>query len=187
MLADGETGPRHTLQAFRVGSTAAEDLHKRNVTFCVTYDCFDCFALCLHSLPQLLNPAVAGSCCVYRCIHLAPSCFPVGMVTLLNTCVPLLLPLHLLPVQYGTQDITLSAAEQLVDRSQTRAIADSLKWLQARLKQQQQPGVGSKTLHQWLVELEALFDAQVSNSRLMAMQQVCKSHRKVNSFSPVCV
>jgi predicted metal-dependent hydrolase len=62
-------------------------------------------------------------------------------------------------LQYGNQDVTLSAAEQLVDRSQTRAVADTLKWLQARLKQQQQQG--GKTLRQWLDELEAAFDQQV--------------------------
>ena len=68
----------------------------------------------------------------------------------------------LLVLQYGSQDITLSAAEQLVDRSQTRAVADALKWLQARLKQQPpQQQQGGKTLRQWLEELEAAFDTQV--------------------------
>lgn len=64
-------------------------------------------------------------------------------------------------LQYGSQDVMLSAAEQLVDRSQTRAVADALKWLQARLKQQQQQQ-GGKTLRQWLDDLEAAFDQQVS-------------------------
>lgn len=64
----------------------------------------------------------------------------------------------LLLLQYGTQDVQLSAAEQLVDRSQTRAVAEALKWLQARLKQQQQQGL---TLRQWLDQLEAAFDQQV--------------------------
>jgi len=41
--------------------------------------------------------------------------------------------LLLLLMQYGDQDIQLAAAEQLVDRSQTRAVAESLKWLQARV------------------------------------------------------
>jgi predicted metal-dependent hydrolase len=64
-------------------------------------------------------------------------------------------------LQYGDQDIQLSAAEQLVDKSQTRAVADALKWLQAQLQrqQQQQPG---KTLLQWLMELDAAIDQQVS-------------------------
>lgn len=86
---------------------------------------------------------------------------------------PLHLPLpHNPHKQYGAQDVQLSAAEQLVDRSQTRAVADAMKWLQARLKQQQpQPqqqggggGGGGKTLRQWLLELEAAFDTQVGGS-----------------------
>jgi predicted metal-dependent hydrolase len=65
-------------------------------------------------------------------------------------------------LQYGSQDVHLSAAEQLVDRSQTRAVADAMKWLQARLKQQHpQQQQGGKTLRQWLEELEAAFDQQV--------------------------
>lgn len=66
-------------------------------------------------------------------------------------------------LQYGSQDVHLSAAEQLVDRSQTRAVADAMKWLQARLNQQhpQQQQQGGKTLRQWLEELEAAVDQQV--------------------------
>jgi len=70
-------------------------------------------------------------------------------------------------LQYGSQDVQLSAAEQLVDRSQTRAVADAMKWLQARLKQQpqqhqqQQQQQQGKSLRQWLDELEAAFDQQV--------------------------
>lgn len=60
----------------------------------------------------------------------------------------------------------LSAAEQLVDRSQTRAVADALKWLQARLKQHPQQQQGGKTLRQWLEELDAAFDQQVLPSML---------------------
>jgi hypothetical protein len=66
-------------------------------------------------------------------------------------------------MQYGDQDVQLSAAEQLVDRSQTRAVADALKWLQAQLqRQQQQQQHGGKTLLQWLHELDAAIDQQVS-------------------------
>lgn len=77
-------------------------------------------------------------------------------------CLLLCLSLLLL-LQYGSQDVQLSAAEQLVDRSQTRAVADAMKWLQARLKQAhpQQQQQGGKTLRQWLEELEAAFDQQV--------------------------
>jgi transposase len=64
-------------------------------------------------------------------------------------------------LQYGAQDVMLSAAEQLVDRSQTRAVADALKWLQTRLKQQPQQQQGGKTLRRWLEELDAAFDQQV--------------------------
>lgn len=68
----------------------------------------------------------------------------------------------LVALQYGNQDVQLSAAEQLVDRSQTRAVADAMKWLQARLKQQHpQQQQGGKTLRQWLEDLEAAFDQQV--------------------------
>jgi hypothetical protein len=70
----------------------------------------------------------------------------------------------MLLLQYGNQDVQLSAAEQLVDRSQTRAVADAMKWLQARLKQMHphpQQQQGGKTLGQWLEELEAAFDQQV--------------------------
>lgn len=61
--------------------------------------------------------------------------------------------------QYGEQDVMLGAAEQLVERSQTHAIADALKWLQAGLlRQDSTAGVGRKTLAQWLAELEAAID-----------------------------
>ncbi|WIA16375.1 hypothetical protein OEZ85_013071 [Tetradesmus obliquus] len=65
-------------------------------------------------------------------------------------------------IQYGDQDIQLSAAEQLVDKSQTRAVADALKWLQAQLQrqQQQQQQQGGKTLLQWLNELDAAIEQQ---------------------------
>jgi hypothetical protein len=68
--------------------------------------------------------------------------------------------------QYGSQDIQLAAAEQLVERSQTRAIADALKWLQARLsaqqqQQQQQQQAQPLALRGWVDQLEAAFDAQV--------------------------
>eukprot|EP00879_Flechtneria_rotunda_P024393 GHRR01025856.1.p1 GENE.GHRR01025856.1~~GHRR01025856.1.p1 ORF type:complete len:308 (+),score=146.12 GHRR01025856.1:1943-2866(+) len=63
-------------------------------------------------------------------------------------------------IQYGTEDIQLLAAAQLVDKSQTRAIADAVKWLQARLHQHQQEQPTGKTLLQWLQDLEAAFDQQ---------------------------
>ncbi|KAF6256247.1 hypothetical protein COO60DRAFT_1640911 [Scenedesmus sp. NREL 46B-D3] len=64
-------------------------------------------------------------------------------------------------IQYGDQDIQLSAAEQLVDRSQTRAVADALKWLQAQLqRQQQQQQQGGRTLLHWLNELDAAIEQQ---------------------------
>jgi hypothetical protein len=59
-------------------------------------------------------------------------------------------------ISYGTQDIQLSAVEQLVDRSQTRAVADAVKWLHARVG-----GGQRKTLSQLLRELDAALDQQV--------------------------
>lgn len=63
-------------------------------------------------------------------------------------------------MQYGDQDIQLSALEQLVDKSQTRAVAEALKWLQAQLSQQQQQQQGG-TLLERLQGLEELLDRQV--------------------------
>lgn len=82
-------------------------------------------------------------------------------------------------LQYGDQDIQLSAAEQLVDKSQTRAIADTLKWLQNRVTQQPQQQQG-KTLLQWLQELDQAINDQVSNQRCLSRSACMRS-----DFHPV--
>jgi hypothetical protein len=41
-------------------------------------------------------------------------------------------------------------------------VADALKWLQAQLQRQQQQQQQEKTLLQWLNELDAAIDQQVS-------------------------
>ncbi|KAI8472241.1 MAG: hypothetical protein J3K34DRAFT_213442 [Monoraphidium minutum] len=62
-------------------------------------------------------------------------------------------------ISYGTQDIQLAAVEQLVDRSQTRAVADALKWLHARINAANGGGGGGRrSLVQLLDELEAAID-----------------------------
>lgn len=72
----------------------------------------------------------------------------------------------LICIQYGDQDVHLSAAEQLVDKSQTRAIADAMRWLQHKLQQQQT----GRTLLQWLQELEAQLDEQVGKELTTGLQ-----------------
>jgi hypothetical protein len=53
-----------------------------------------------------------------------------------------------------------------VDKSQTRAVADALKWLQAQLQRQQQQQ-HAKTLLQWLNALDAAIDQQVNCVRAL--------------------
>ena len=66
--------------------------------------------------------------------------------------------LHL--IQFGDEELQLSGLEQLVDKSQTRAVAEALKWIQKRMGQQQGGG-GGRTLRQLLQELEVALDEEV--------------------------
>ena len=54
-------------------------------------------------------------------------------------------------IQYGDEEIDLSAVEQLVEKSQTRAIVDALSLLRSWLGQDHNRG---KTLRQLLQQLE---------------------------------
>jgi hypothetical protein len=101
------------------------------------------------SLIVKMDPWLPAAC---ACLIHLPACLHICFVCL----------------QYGDQDIQLSAAEQLVDKSQTRAVADALKWLQAQLQRQQQQG--GKTLLQWLNELDAAIDQQVMWTALQQQQ-----------------
>ena len=62
-------------------------------------------------------------------------------------------------IQYGDENIDLSAVEQLVEKSQTRAIADALNVLRLWLGQQQHQ---VKTLAELLQHLEQEVDSKVS-------------------------
>lgn len=62
-------------------------------------------------------------------------------------------------IQYGDEEIDLSAVEQLVEKSQTRAIVDALSLLRSWLGQDHNRG---KTLRQLLQQLE---DAMNSKAR----------------------
>ena len=64
-------------------------------------------------------------------------------------------------IQYGDEEIDLSAVEQLVEKSQTRAIADAISTLKSWLGQQRHQG---KTLAQLLQELEAEMDSKACSS-----------------------
>ncbi|GBF88111.1 hypothetical protein Rsub_00823 [Raphidocelis subcapitata] len=58
-------------------------------------------------------------------------------------------------ISYGAAEIQLTAVEQLVDRSQTRAIAEAVRWVHARV------AAGARgSVAQLLGELEAAMDAQ---------------------------
>ncbi len=54
-------------------------------------------------------------------------------------------------IQFGNEEIDLSAVEQLVEKSQTRAIADAISLLRSWLNREQSQG---KTLRQLLQQLE---------------------------------
>jgi hypothetical protein len=70
--------------------------------------------------------------------------------------------LLLLLLQYGDQDIQLRAATQLVDKSQTHAVASALKWLQAAAVGRRQPhGHQRKSLLELLAELDDVVEQQV--------------------------
>ncbi|CAL5221417.1 g3603 [Coccomyxa viridis] len=60
-------------------------------------------------------------------------------------------------IQYGDEEIDLSAVEQLVEKSQTRAIADAISVLQSWLGQHHNQG---KTLRQLLQQLETDMDSK---------------------------
>ena len=60
-------------------------------------------------------------------------------------------------IQYGDEEIDLSAVEQLVEKSQTRAIADAISLMQSWLGQQKHQG---KTLRQLLQQLEDDMDSK---------------------------
>ncbi len=64
--------------------------------------------------------------------------------------------LHL--IQYGDQDIQLAALEQLVDKSQTRAIGDAIRWLHGRVAA---GGGTQRSLAVLLQELDAAIEQQV--------------------------
>lgn len=64
-------------------------------------------------------------------------------------------------IQYGAEEIDLSAVEQLVEKSQTRAIADAISTLKSWLSQQRHQG---KTLAQLLQQLEADMDSKACSS-----------------------
>ena len=61
-------------------------------------------------------------------------------------------------IQYGNEEIDLSAVEQLVEKSQTRAIADAISLLRSWLGQHQNQ---SKTLRQLLQQLEDEMNSKV--------------------------
>lgn len=69
-------------------------------------------------------------------------------------------------IQYGDEEIDLSAVEQLVEKSQTRAIADAVSLLRQWLGQHQNQG---KTLKQLLRQLEHDMDTQARSSYLCIM------------------
>ena len=67
-------------------------------------------------------------------------------------------------IQYGDEEIDLSAVEQLVEKSQTRAIADAISTLQSWLSQHHNQG---KTLRQLLQQLETEMDSKASSCYTM--------------------
>ncbi len=67
-------------------------------------------------------------------------------------------------IQYGDEEIDLSAVEQLVEKSQTRAIADAISVLQSWLGQHHNQG---KTLRQLLQQLETDMDSKASSRYTM--------------------
>lgn len=71
-------------------------------------------------------------------------------------------------IQYGSEEIDLSAVEQLVEKSQTRAIADAISLLRSWLGQHQNQ---SKTLRQLLQQLEDEMNIKVRPS--MSMHVLC--------------
>ena len=62
-------------------------------------------------------------------------------------------------IQFGDESVELAAVEQLMDKSQTRAVADALNVLRARCAAPNQ--AGRRNLAQLLTALEADMDAQV--------------------------
>jgi hypothetical protein len=67
--------------------------------------------------------------------------------------------LHL--VQLGALDLQLSALEQLVDKSQTRSIAEAMRWLQAKVAAAGRTGAQRATLQQLMQEFEAAVEERV--------------------------
>ena len=72
-------------------------------------------------------------------------------------------------IQYGNEEIDLSAVEQLVEKSQTRAIADAISLLRSWLGQYQNQ---SKTLRQLLQQLEDEMNSKVRP--FMSMYIICR-------------
>ena len=72
-------------------------------------------------------------------------------------------------ISYGDEEIDLCAVEQIAEKSQTRAIADSISWLSRMLKQR---GPGSSiTLSEAVASLEAAFDEQVKACLLLCLHR----------------
>ena len=61
-------------------------------------------------------------------------------------------------ITFADCELDLSAVEQLVEKSQARAVADCLQWMRARLSSRQPQG---RTLAQLLSELSESFDREV--------------------------
>ena len=82
-------------------------------------------------------------------------------------------------ISYGSEEIALAGVEQLVDRSQTRAVADALRWLHARVAAAGAGGGGGgaggarPTLARLLDDLEAALDAEVGPSSHLTAVCVC--------------
>ncbi len=72
-------------------------------------------------------------------------------------------------IQYGDEEIDLSAVEQLVEKSQTRAIADAISVLQSWLGQQHNQG---RTLRQLLQQLETDMDSKASSCYIMLVHSL---------------
>lgn len=75
--------------------------------------------------------------------------------------------LHL--VQLGALELQLSALEQLVDKSQTRTIAEALRWLQAKIAAAGRAGGQRLTLQQLMREFEAAVEERVSCVQLLCV------------------
>ena len=73
-------------------------------------------------------------------------------------------------IQYGDENVDLSAVEQLVEKSQTRAIADALNLLRLWLNQQQHQG---KTIAELLQHLEQELDSKVGLWPTLSQHSAC--------------